>query len=199
MQFIPSFLYGISSSLDALLVGIGLGLKGIRISFRQNCLISFVTLLGTCLSVGLGGRLTRRLPSSAVSCAGSIILIILGLYYILKWGFANFSRQKKQACSREITLTSHADTPSALTRAQVLLFGVTLSANNMGMGLAASMTGLSVTSAALSTAICSVLFLLAGNRLGTCRLLLFIGRFADPLSGALLIGIGFSNFGHSIL
>ena len=53
MQLFPSLLFGISASLDALLVGISYGLRKVRIRLWQNLVISLVTLSGTCLSVGL--------------------------------------------------------------------------------------------------------------------------------------------------
>jgi putative Mn2+ efflux pump MntP len=190
MQFFPSVLYGISSSLDTLLVGISLGLRGVRVLFWQNCLISFITLLGTCLSVGLGARLGSLLPASAAVWGGSLVLMLLGLYIIARWFIAVLRRKREKVCQSKGSLTSCAVPPSSLTLSQTLLFGVSLSANNIGMGLAASMTGLTVSSAALSTVICSILFLLIGNRLGASRLLLFIGRFSDPLSGILLLGMG---------
>ena len=36
MQIIPSLLFGISASLDALMIGIGYGIRGIRIRLWQN-------------------------------------------------------------------------------------------------------------------------------------------------------------------
>ena len=84
-MFFASLLFGISASLDALLVGIGYGIRGTRIKLWQNLVISLITLLGTCLSVGLGHRLVRLLPGVIGDYAGSLILILLGLYYIVKW------------------------------------------------------------------------------------------------------------------
>ena len=62
-----SLLFGISASLDALLVGVSYGIRGIRIRLWQNLAISLVTLLGTCLSVGLGHRMAAFLPDSVSS------------------------------------------------------------------------------------------------------------------------------------
>lgn len=45
MQLLPSLLFGISASLDSLLVGIGFGLRRVRIRIWQNLVISLVTLL----------------------------------------------------------------------------------------------------------------------------------------------------------
>lgn len=83
-MLMASLLFGISASLDALLVGISFGLRGVRIRLWQNLTISLVTLLGTCLSVGLGHRLAALLPEAVGAYAGSLILILLGLYYIAK-------------------------------------------------------------------------------------------------------------------
>ena len=44
MQIIPSLLFGISASLDALMIGIGYGIRGIRIRLWQNLVISGITL-----------------------------------------------------------------------------------------------------------------------------------------------------------
>ncbi len=84
MRLFPSLLFGISASLDALLVGISCGLRGIRIRIPQNFAISLVSLLGTCLSAYLGSYLLPFLPLSLAGCTGSIILILFGVYYILK-------------------------------------------------------------------------------------------------------------------
>ena len=85
---IASLLFGISASLDALLVGMAYGIRQVRILPWQNLAISLVTLLGTCLSVGLGHRLAALLPGSMGLYAGSLVLILLGLYYISKWAMA---------------------------------------------------------------------------------------------------------------
>lgn len=190
MPFIPSLLFGISSSLDALLVGISLGLRRIRIRFWQNLFISLVTLSGTCLSVGLGGKLTPLLPDLLAVYAGSLVLILLGVYYITKWILKLLQQHRENTSGNEMTQASHADQPPSLHIAEVFTLSFTLSVNNMGMGLAASIAGLPLLPAAAATALCSILFLFLGNRLGKSHLLLFIGDLADPISGALLIGLG---------
>ena len=83
-MLIAPLLFGISASLDALLVGIGYGLRKVRIRLWQNLTISLVTLVGTCLSVGLGHRLAVLLPEAVGAYGGSLVLILLGLYYVVK-------------------------------------------------------------------------------------------------------------------
>lgn len=195
MQLVPSLLFGISASLDALLVGVSYGLRGVRIQLLQNLFISLVALLGTCLSVGLGGFLTSLLPPMVCSCAGSLILMFLGIYYIAKWTLAVLQDRTADhfSDSKESALTS-TNQSLCLTAAEVFFLSITLSANNLGIGLSASIAGLTLIPAATATCICSILFLYLGNRLGESRLMQLIGNLADPISGALLICLSMIQF-----
>lgn len=194
MQLVSSLLFGVSASLDALLVGVSYGLRNIHFKAIQNLFISTVTLLGTCLSVNLGSILTPLLPSPFGGCIGSCVLILLGIYYISKWSLSSLKDRAKGRPRR-----SRPERPAPMAAAQVqprlyvteiLLLSLTLSANNLGIGLSASMAGLGLAPAATATFVCSVLFLYIGNCLGRCRLLQTIGGLADPISGLLLIGLG---------
>ena len=175
MQWISSLLFGVSSSLDAFLIGISLGLRHVRLKCSQNLFISLIALLGTCLSVGLGKFLSPILPAWIAVYLGSLALILLGFYYIVKWLKKLFSKK------------ASADTPSFQS---LFALSVALSANNIGMGLAASLGGLSLPHAAVSTFLCSFLLLFTGNCLGKSHVFLFLGSLTEPLSGLLLIGLG---------
>lgn len=181
MQIIPSLLFGISASLDALLIGISYGIRSIRIYLWQNLIISGITLAGTCLSVGFGGWLAPRLPLMLSRYAGSMVLMLLGIWYVVKW------MVKMLAHTREMAQAAAAGPVSQLSFPEVLGLGVSLSLNNIGIGLSASIAGLALIPAATATLACSLLFLFAGNRLGRSRLLQFFGAAADPVSGILLI------------
>ena len=189
MQIIPSLLFGISASLDALLVGISYGIRGARIRFWQNLLISLITLAGTCLSVGLGAKLTYFLPDSALHSAGSVILILFGLYYIIKFMINQIKKYRKD---RELTATqcSGEESSASMTLPEACALGCALSANNMGIGLSASIAGLQLLPAATVTFLFSLSFLYVGNRLGRCRILRLAGCFSDLLSGLLLVLLG---------
>jgi len=185
MQIFPSLLFGISASLDALLVGISYGLRGARIRLWQNLLISGITLLGTCLSVGFGDWLAPRLPEIPGRYAGSVILMLFGLWYVVKWLL------KKLSAPRGTVRLSAADSSVGLSFPGVILLGAGLSVNNMGIGLSASIAGLTLLPAAIATLLCSVLFLFSGNRLGRSRPLQLLGTASEPLSGILLIILSF--------
>lgn len=198
MQFFSSLLFGVSASLDSLLVGVSFGLRGGRIKLWQNLFISFVTLLGTCLSISTGHLLIPLLPAAVCGCAGSLILILLGIYYIAKWSLASLRRKaipRSGAAPRcEFTSAFSGKKWEALSLAEVFTLSLTLSLNNVGIGLSASLAGLPLLSTAVATLVCSVFLLFLGNRLGRCRILQFAGAAAEPVSGLLLIGLGFVQF-----
>ena len=186
-MLIASLLFGISASLDALLVGISFGLRRVRIRLWQNLAISLITLLGTCLSVGLGHRLASFLPEAVSAYAGSLILILMGLYYIAKWG-ASFWKSCRAAPAGYPA--DYRERESKEAAASLFGLSLTLSLNNLSAGLSASLAGLALVPAAIATFACSVLFLASGNRLGSCHGLQLAGCVAEPVSGILLIGLG---------
>ena len=185
MQIVPSLLFGISASLDALLIGISYGIRGIRIHLWQNLLISGITLAGTCLSVGFGDWLAPKLPYMMSRYVGSMVLMLLGIWYVVKW------LVKMLTNTREMTQTAAAGSIPLLSIPEVLGLGISLSLNNIGIGLSASIAGLTLLPAAIATLVCSLLFLFAGNRLGRSRPLQLFGAAADPVSGTLLILLAF--------
>lgn len=179
MWFLSALLFGISASLDALILGISHGLRGIHIKLESNLIISLITLLGTCLSVGFGERLVLLLPESVNTWIGSITLIGYGLFYIIKF---TINLPKKYTVKPE---KNENDGNNG-----IIATGVILSLNNIGIGLGASIAGLRLLPAAVSTFAFSFLFLFAGNHLGRSRLSSLLGKTADPISGLLLIGLG---------
>ncbi len=194
MQLFSSLLFGVSASLDALLMGMTYGLRRIHIGLLQNLAISLITLAGTCLSVGCGSLLGPLLPASMGTWIGSGILIVYGFYYLLH--SMPFLRKKYRTDADAPTNTQPAESSCRPQRPRPLSFpcsltlGVALSANNMGIGLTASVAGLSLAPAAGMTLFFSIFFLFLGNHLGKNCLSRRIKAAADPVSGALLILLG---------
>ena len=195
MSVLPSLLFGISASLDALLVGCALGLQKVPLPAKHNLLISAVTLIGTVISIGLGSLLLPLFPTGIGTRIGSSVLILFGLYYVGKWLLSKWccsfspdsnlcQEKKKFAGQRELSLP------------QTLALGCALSMNNIGIGFSASITGLPFLPASVSTFFCSFGFLTLGSRLGRSVLLQRVGEYADPISGFLLILLGLWQLYH---
>ena len=150
MSILPPLLFGISASLDALLVGMSLGLQKIPLPARHNLLISTVTLIGTVISIGLGNLLLPLFPIGIGTRIGSSVLILFGLYYVGKWLLSrwccNFSPDNN-LCQKKKKFAGHRE----LSLSQILALGCALSMNNIGIGFSASITGLPFLPASVST------------------------------------------------
>lgn len=195
MSLLSSLLFGISASLDALLVGTALGLRKVPLPAGHNLLISTVTLIGTVISIGLGSLLLPLFPTGIGTRIGSSVLILFGLYYLGKWLLSKWrchfshtdslcQEKEKFAEQRELSLS------------QTLALGCALSMNNIGIGFSASITGLPFLPASVSTFFCSFGFLALGSRLGRSAFLQQAGEYTDPVSGLLLIMLGLCQLYH---
>ena len=195
MSFLPSLLFGISASLDALLVGTALGLRKVPLPAGHNLLISTVTLIGTVISIGLGNLLLPLFPAGIGTRIGSSVLILFGLYYLGKWLLSKWRctlSPDSSLCPEEKKYAAHRE----LSLSQILALGCALSMNNIGIGFSASITGLPFLPASVSTFFCSFGFLALGSRLGRSAFLQQIGEYTDPVSGLLLILLGLCQLYH---
>lgn len=206
MDILSPLLFGISANLDALLIGASYGFRKIHISFRQNLLISFITFLGSFLSIGLGRLLEPIFPANITAYVGSVLLILFGGYLLgkgLLHGIQLLVALKEHETAPSSTFSSvdasSADAPSALpdkqnvlspTLTEVVALGIMLSMNNIGIGFGTGMAGITMLPTMIVTLSLSLLFMTLGNRLGASRLLRSVAVVADPLSGILLICLG---------
>ncbi len=195
MSVLSSLLFGISASLDALLVGTALGLRKVILPVKYNLLISTVTLIGTVISIGLGNLLLPLFPSGCGTRIGSAVLILFGLYYFGKWLLPRLRCRiipDKYPCPGTEKFTDHRN----LTMPQAFLLGCALSLNNIGIGFSASIAGLPFLPASLSTFLCSLGFLALGSRLGQSAIVQKFEDYADPVSGLLLVLLGLCQLYH---
>ena len=195
MSVLSSLLFGISASLDALLVGTALGLRKVLLPIKYNLLISTVTLIGTVISIALGSLLLPLFPSGCGTLLGSAVLILFGLYYIGKWLIPRLRYRitpDKSPCPGTQKFTDRRE----LTIPQALLLGCALSLNNIGIGFSASIAGLPFLPASLSTFLCSLGFLALGSRLGQSAVVQKFEDYADPVSGFLLVLLGLCQLYH---
>lgn len=194
MFLISSLLFGFSASIDSFIVGMTYGVKKMHISSCKNLIISTITLAGTVLSILAGSRIAPFLPERAAKAAGSMILILLGIYYIVKFILIYFKKRRtaNSLSANALSYSAASGRPDTglLTGREAAALGLALSVNNIGIGLGASISGIRLASTAAVTFFLSILLLALGNRLGRLPFLQFAGRFADPLAGLILIALG---------
>lgn len=185
MHLISSLLFAFSANIDAFIVGMSCGIKKDHISFIGNIVISLITLTGTVFSITAGLTVLPLLPHWAEQVCGSSILMLLGIYYIIKY-FLHFTKVDNTSFSE-----SDVEKESkVLSYKETVILGIALSVNNMGMGIGASITGMSLIPTSLFTFLFSILLLFAGNHVGEARIFKTVKQYADPLSGLLLIALG---------
>lgn len=182
MALVSSLIFACSVNIDAFLVGMSYGIRKIRITVPQNLLISLISFAGTFLSLFLGRQLFFFLPPSLTKHVGSVILSGLGIFYIIK----SFRNRNSDLHTESLTVT--------LPLREILLLGSALSLNNIGIGIGASFSGVLLAPTAAMTFLTAVLFLFAGNHLGSAPLLRLSNRYADLVSGVMLIALAIYSF-----
>lgn len=199
MYLIPVFLFAFSANIDSFIIGISYGIKKTFISLKKNILISLITLAGTTLALLSGSGILRFCPVSYANFIGRLLLLSFGIYYLLKSLFLHFRGSKPLPSDSEIEsqkLTFDDIVPSSysprnqLSRAEALLLGFSLSANNLGIGMSASIAGLAVLPAAPISFLFCILFLYLGNIAGKSQIFQKAGRYADFICGLLLMILG---------
>ncbi len=178
MYIVSSLLFACSVNIDAFFVGMSYGIRKIRILFIHNLIISLISFAGTFLSLFLGRQLLSLLPAFLAEYLGSGILLALGLFYLTKSLF----RLDNSLHTEDLKFT--------LPLKEVFLVGAALSLNNIGIGIGIGISGILLLPTAVITCLTSALFLLVGNLLGSAPVLHISDRYADLLSGILLLLLG---------
>ncbi|AEF16908.1 sporulation protein YtaF [Thermoanaerobacterium xylanolyticum LX-11] len=193
MHVISSLLFSISANIDNFTVAIAYGIKKIRIGILSNILIALVSGIGTFLSMSIGLLINRFLPTNISNIVGSLILIMLGLWFILdyykkrKTDTFNFKNNYEILINSKITdmdNSKYIDMKESI----ILAFGLTI--NNLGLGIGASITGLNIYFTTLLTIIFSLLSILLGFMLGNTYLAKIFGNYAPLVSGILIVFLG---------
>lgn len=194
---LSAVLYSISSNLDNLVVGIAYGIKKINIGILPNLVIATITSIGTLLSMSLGTYISRFLPSSITNILGAIVIILLGLYFLVQsiLKLINDYQSKNLALKNISDMVEYAEKSDLnnsgdINIKEAFLVALGLTFNNLGTGLAASITGVNIPITVVSTFMFSILILMLGKSIGTNVFGAICGKYAPLLSGILLIILG---------
>ena len=184
MYLFSALLFALSANIDSFIIGLSCGIQKTKISVVQVILISLITFCGTFAALASGEKLISLFSFPFAEYTGNIILLIFGLYYVAKFLFMRifcpFLQHK--------TLTSDA---CFLSWKSTCLFGLSLSVNNLGIGLGASISGLRLLPASLISFVVCIFFLLLGNHAGQRISFQKSEEYADLFCGLLLILLSF--------
>lgn len=194
---LSAMLFALYSNLDNLVIGIAYGIKKINIKIFSNLIIAFITSTGTFLAMSIGFYITNFLPHNIANALGSLLIIFLGGYFIYKSesNLINNSKSNDLALKDIDDMIEYAkktdlDNSGDINMRESLLISFGLALNNLGSGVAASVTGISISLTVIFNFILSIFTIIIGQYLGNSFLGKLLGRYAPLLSGFLLIILG---------
>ena len=194
---LSALLFSLSSNLDNVVVGTAYGIKNIKIGIIANLIIAIITSTGTFLSMSLGVYISKFLPHSIANALGAGAIIILGGYFVIQSiiKLVNNKNSKELALKDiddmiEYAEKSDLDNSGDINIKEALLVAFGLTFNNLGTGVAASITGVSIQFTVISTFILSILTIMFGETVGNHVFGNFLGKYAPLISGILLIILG---------
>ena len=195
--FLSALLYSLSSNLDNLVIGIAYGVKKIKIGITPNLIIATVTSIGTLISMSVGKFISGFLPTSLTNMLGAVIIMLLGLYFLIQSilklipkSYSNSLALKNVDEIMDYAEKSDSDNSGTLNIKEAFVVSLGLMLNNLGTGLAASITGVNVSITVICTFILSIALLMLGKSIGHNILGSICGKYAPLISGVLLIILG---------
>ncbi|PJI10527.1 MULTISPECIES: manganese efflux pump [Clostridium] len=198
---ISAILFSLASNLDNVVIGIAYGIKKIKINMAANLIIAVVTSVGTFLSMSIGKYISHFLPHFIANVLGAGAITILGVYFVIQSirKLINDKNSKEIALKNTSEMIEYAEKSDldrsgdiSLKEALLAAFGLTF--NNIGTGVAASITGVNITVTVAATFILSILTIKFGESVGNHVLGQFFGKYSPLFSGILLILLGVIEF-----
>lgn len=177
-MFINTLILSVSSSIDAMGIGITYGLKKTTFSLFSRITFFLSALIATSISIFLGNIIKNILPPKLTVSLGALVIICIGIYTITQSinGKKDFDFDK----SNNIDLK------------ESLFLSLSVTLDSICLGLGSSMLGINPHLFPILVASFHLSFLLLGDILG--RKLINISKISNNiwgiLSGILLIIIG---------
>ena len=196
MNLLATILFVLSASFDVFVVAMSYGFNNIKIKPFINFVISFISSLGTFISMEIGLALTNIIPLSVVNILGSIIMLLLGLYCLLDYRkvlkkSTNHKDRNLNPSSPIVILEKPeiADTNKSGTIEfkESILLSIALALNNVGLGIGASIAGLHIILTTIVTLIITIILIPLGFLCSKKLLNTWIGKSGSLISGILLI------------
>ena len=165
---LAAVLFAAACNLDTVILSMGYAVKGVRVSLSHSLIIAALTTLITWASLLLGAGAARVLSGPLPNLLGGLVLVGIGAWFVLDW-------------LRRLGPAGEAEGENR---------AATLAVNNAGIGVAAGVSGIAPGWAALANFLVTLAALPLGRALGDKLAGRLLGKYALPLSGALLVLLG---------
>ncbi len=164
-------------NLDTVLLSAGFAARGVRVGRGYALAIAALTTGITWASLALGAGAAALLGGRGAQLLGALVLAGIGAWFVLDW----LRRQGAPPAEGESAVPGW--------RGCVAL-AAALAVNNAGVGVAAGASGISPGLAAAANLLATLGALPLGRALGDRLAGRLLGRYALPLTGALLVLLG---------
>ncbi|MCC3868269.1 manganese efflux pump MntP family protein [Terrisporobacter mayombei] len=195
MNLITAILLSISANLDTFTVATSYGIKKIRLSFLPLFLITTITTAGTFISMCFGASITNYISADMAALVGSLMLVGIGIYMIVDY-YKNTKIEgcdcicNESNCKPLETMLENENKSNELTLKESITLSLALTINNLGIGVAASIAGISIYLNTICTFIITILSLILGLAIGNSYLSKIFGKYAGLASGIIILILG---------
>ena len=173
MHLISTLLFTISANLDNIPIGIFFSLNNNKLKTLDLIEISFFTSIFTFIIMLIGNIIAKILPIEFSNQIGAYIIIIIGVYGIIK---EIFKKNKIQENNKTF-----------ISKFQTIIL---LSINNLALGINASITGINCLPSSIFTFIFSFIFLYIGSFIGKKINYNLISDISNYLSYIIILILG---------
>jgi len=182
-----SVICAVTANLDTLGVSVAYGIKKIKVNTLSSLIIAVISTFGTFISMLCGIFISKIIAVKFINYIGSVILILLGLYFIYEFFKKNHSEYEEIL---ETPTKADLNNSGTLEFNEIIKLTFALTANNIGMGLSASIAGLNIWITTGLTFILTILFIKAGTYIGNSDFFNFVGKYSSLISGIIIALIG---------
>ena len=175
-------LFAAACNLDTVLLSAGFAARGVVLRRGYGLVIAALTTLITWLSLALGAGAAALLGGRTAQVLGGLVLAGMGAWFLLDW-------LRRPGPPPEGAEEAEEAEAAAGLRGCVAL-AAALAVNNAGAGAAAGVSGISPGLAAAANLLVTLGALPLGRMLGSRLAGRLLGRYALPLTGALLVLLG---------
>jgi putative sporulation protein YtaF len=198
MSWLTVLALALSSSIDNFGVGISYGIRGIRIGFVSNVIISVIAFAFSEAGIYGGDYLAKVLPGTMSSIIGALFLFIVGLRIILLTLPRNRTKPRTPANGITGILSepekADFDRSGHIGYLEAVVLGMAVSLNALTNGLGAGLMKISPTAISMSAAVFSFIAIWGGSAIGRKAADVKIGawslgQFSTVISGLILLVI----------
>ena len=190
MSIIPLLLFCVSCNFDNFVIGISYGIRKITVNTKAKIIIALPTLLGTYLSLSMGRAFFSLLPLHSANIISCCILLIIGLYTILKVIKKRKNLDSNILVTAEMAKKYDTDNNGNIDAKEAFVLGLVLALNNIGLGIGFSTSNHNILITAVITSFLSAIGFNIGNSLGKKCFSKLLNNYTEFISGLLIITLG---------